>query len=313
MAKRKLSLVVLAAGMGSRFGGVKQIEPVGPSDEILLDYSVFDAVSAGFSHIIFVVRDEVEAVLRERLSPELAGRCGTDFVLQRLDDLPSPHSAPSPRVRPWGTGHAVLACRDLLVGPFAVVNADDFYGADAFRRVARFLSREDVPAASRNALVGYALAGTLTEHGVVSRGVCEVDGENRLTSIVERHGVGSRIRGGGPGSEIGYQDDAGWHAVPRDAIASMNFWGLDPSLCPLLEREFRSFLEAGPSDQDEFRLPSAIGQLIDRGEAAVHVLRTESTWLGVTHRDDLEWVRRSIRARVAAGEYPSPLWRRDGA
>ena len=302
MAKQELTLVVLAAGMGSRFGGPKQIEAVGPSGEIILDYSVFDALAAGFSRIVFVVRDEVETVLRRRLAAMPPGRCATAFVSQRLDDVPASFSAPATRTRPWGTGQAVLACRHAIPGPFAVVNADDFYGADAFHRVARFLSEARGPVSERNALVGYALAATLTEHGTVSRGVCQVDATGGLTSIIERHGVGRRE------SAIGYEADGDWHALPGDAVASMNFWGLDPSIFPHLEDEFRVFLASRPTDRDEYRLPSAIGSLLERRAVGVRVLRTNSTWLGVTHREDLTWVRDAIRSRVAAGEYPSPLW-----
>ncbi len=303
MAAQPLTLVVLAAGMGSRFGGAKQVEAVGPSGEIILDYSVFDALAAGFSRIVCVVRDEVEAVLRPRLTRQLAGRCDVTFVAQRVDDVPAACPVPAGRSRPWGTGQAVLACREVLSGPFVVVNADDFYGARAFATVARFLMAADGPPTTRNALVGYALAATLTEHGTVSRGVCEVNPCGRLLSIVERHGVERRER------EIGFRDRAGaWQAIPTDACASMNFWGLDPSLLPLLEREFRGFFASAPGEADEFRLPTAIGSLLDAHDAAVHVLRTESTWLGVTHREDLASVRSRIAAQVAAGSYPSPLW-----
>ncbi len=307
MAKQELTLVVLAAGMGSRFGGPKQIEAVGPSGEIILDYSVFDALRAGFSRIVFVVRDDVEAVLRRRLAPALTGRCSTAFVTQRLDDALSPELVPPTRVKPWGTAHAVLACREVVPGPFVAVNADDFYGADAFRRIASFLSEARGPASGRNALVGYSLAATLTKHGTVSRGVCEVDGAGRLTSIVECHGVGMRK------DEIGYESAGIWRAIPGDAVASMNFWGLDPSVFSLLKDEFAAFLATHPDDKEEYRLPTAIGRLMDRGKIGVRVLRTDSAWLGVTHREDLVWVREAIRARVAAGEYPSPLWGGSGS
>jgi len=303
MARQAMTLVVLAAGMGSRFGGPKQIEAVGPNGEIILDYSVYDALAAGFSRVVFVVRDEVEVVLRRRLEAPLAGRCDVAYVSQRLGDVPVGLSVPPSRVRPWGTGQAVLACRDAVPGSFAVVNADDFYGAKAFETLARFLVSRDDATSERNALVGYALGATLTEHGSVSRGVCEVDRYGCLASIIERHGVAQH------GSDIGYQDNAGaWHAVSRDACTSMNFWGLDPSLFPLLEREFRSFLASSPSDTEEFRLPTAIGTLLATQEVAVRVLRTTATWLGVTHREDLVWVRERIRDRVSAGDYPSPIW-----
>ncbi|MEW5825833.1 MAG: NTP transferase domain-containing protein [Candidatus Bipolaricaulota bacterium] len=306
VAYTPLALVVLAAGLGSRFGGPKQVEPVGPSGETLLDYSIYDALSAGFSHIVFVVREEVEDVLRRRLGPALGGRCRRTFVRQRLDDVPVGIDVPAARSRPWGTGQAVLACRGALEGSFAVVNADDFYGADGFARVAAFLRDGRGPAPWRNALVGYRLSSTLTESGTVSRGICAVNSSGDLESIVECHGVGRRADGA-----IGYDDRGTWRPLEADAVASMNFWGLDASVLPLLERGFRRFLATGPGDHDEFRLPTAIGDLIDEGAVGVRVLQANAEWLGVTHRADLDGVRRRIGEKVAAGEYPSPLWTRN--
>jgi UTP-glucose-1-phosphate uridylyltransferase len=302
MRKHDLTLIVLAAGMGSRFGGPKQIEAIGPSGEILLDYSVFDALRSGFERIVFVVRGEVESVLRERLTAALAERCDVRFVTQRLDDLPPPFSVPETRAKPWGTGQAVLACRDVVPGPFAVVNADDFYGADGFERVGRFLADSQDPKTERNALVGYPLQATLTKHGTVSRGICNVDTSAHLASIVERHGVGTR------NGQVGYETDGDWHALPADAVASMNFWGLDPAVFPVLEKEFLKFLSADPGNKEEFRLPTAVGNMIDEGAVGVRVLQANATWLGVTHREDLVWVREGIRTLIAAGHYPTPLW-----
>jgi hypothetical protein len=301
MGRRGLTLVVLAAGIGSRFGGPKQIESVGPGGEILLDYSVFDATRAGFTRIVFVVRDEVEALLRSRLAP-LSARCDVEYVRQRSDDLPVGRAAPAGRRRPWGTGHAVWTCRDAVTEAFAVVNADDFYGPSAFDAMAGFLRSTDRSAPPRGALVGYALGATLTPHGTVSRGVCDVDPAGRLVAISERHGIERR------GARVGYRDGVAWHALSDGAVASMNFWGFPASIFPLFEREFRRFLEPGPADDDEFRLPTAVGGLLNAQEIEVLVLPTEAVWLGVTYREDLAWVRDEIRQRVATGEYPSPLW-----
>ncbi len=305
MRDRTWSLVVLAAGLGSRFGGPKQVEAVGPSGEILLDYSIYDALHHGATRVVLVVRDEVEAVLRPRLDAALAGRCDLAFVSQRQDDLPSPFTPPAGRTRPWGTGHAILACQAVLDGPFAVLNADDFYGADAFARVAALFRDAREPDAA-NALVGYTLDQTLTEHGTVSRGICQVGPCGTLTSIVERHGVSRE-----PDGQIRYTTaDGTRHPIPRDAVASMNFWALDACVVPRLEQGFREFLGAAPGDRDEYRLPTAIGALIDRGALSVRVISTAAEWLGVTHRDDLAWVRAALQQHVERGDYPSPLWPR---
>ncbi|MEN6370252.1 MAG: NTP transferase domain-containing protein [Thermotogota bacterium] len=303
MGSRRLTLVVLAAGLGRRFGGPKQIESVGPSGEILLDYSVFDALRAGFSRLVLVVREDVKHVLRRRLGV-LSGRCEVEYVEQRLDDVPIGCTAPPGRVRPWGTGHAVWVCRDTVAEPFAVINADDFYGASAFDTMAQFLRDVDGRASLRAALVGYALSATLTPHGIVSRGVCEVDPAGRLLAIVERHGVERREAG------IGYSDHGMWHPLGDDAVASMNFWGFAPSVFPAFGREFIRFLESIPAADDEFGLPTAVTALLRAQEGEAHVLPTKPAWLGMTHREDLEWVRDEIRRRVRAGVYSSPIWGR---
>ena len=304
MADDKLTLVVLAAGLGRRFGGAKQIEAVGPNGEILLDYSVFDARRAGFSRIVFVVRKDVEDVLRTRFAAT-AAHGEIDYVTQRLEDLPPGNEVPVGRERPWGTGHAVWACRNAVAEPFAVVNADDFYGEPGFRAAADFLQslrrRPEDPLAM--ALVGYALAATLTPHGAVSRGICRLDPGGRLAEIVERHGVERQATG------IGYVDDGGGrHPLAGDAVASMNFWAFPAEAFPPLGREFARFLRASPGPEAEFGLPTAVGSLLGTGAADVRVLRTASPWLGVTHREDLAWVRSEIRRLVEAGVYPSPIW-----
>ncbi|MCX6094025.1 MAG: NTP transferase domain-containing protein [Candidatus Bipolaricaulota bacterium] len=300
---RQLTLVILAAGLGRRFGGPKQIESVGPSGEILLDYSAFDALRAGFSRLVFVIREDVKGTLERRLGP-LSGRCEIEYVEQRLDDVPAGYAVPTERRRPWGTGHAVWACRDAVTEPFAVVNADDFYGASAFDAMAQFLCDVDGRTPLRAALVGYALGATLTPHGAVSRGVCEVDELGRLVAIVERHGVERREAG------IGYSDRGTWHPLDAAAVASMNFWGFAPSVFPAFGRGLVHFLELTPAADDEFGLPTAVASFLKAREGEVHVLPTKEAWLGVTHREDLEWARDEIRRRVQAGVYPSPIWGR---
>ncbi len=300
MGNSRLALVVLAAGLGRRFGGPKQIESVGPSGEILLDYSVFDALRAGFSRLVFVVREDVRVVLQRRFEA-LSSRCEIEYVEQRLDDVPAGHAAPAGRERPWGTGHAVWACRHAVEEPFAVVNADDFYGAAAFASMAQFLRDVGRRAPLQVALVGYALGATLTPHGAVSRGVCEVDKVGRLVAISERHGVERR----GPG--IGYSDRGAWHPLGGDTVASMNFWGFAPDVFPAFGREFGRFLESAPAADDEFGLPTVVAAILKTDEGEVHVLPTQATWLGVTHREDLAWARDEIRRLVRADVYPSPM------
>lgn len=295
-----MALVVLAAGLGRRFGGPKQIESVGPSGEILLDYSVFDALRAGFSRLVFVVREDVRVVLQRRFEA-LSSRCEIEYVEQRLDDVPAGHAAPAGRARPWGTGHAVWACRDVVEEPFAVVNADDFYGAAAFASMAQFLRDVGRRAPLQAALVGYALGATLTPHGAVSRGVCEVDKAGRLVAISERHGVERR------GTGIGYSDRGAWHPLGGNTVASMNFWGFAPHVFPAFGREFGRFLESAPAADDEFGLPTVVAAILKTEEGEVHVLPTQATWLGVTHREDLAWARDEIRRLVQADVYPSPM------
>jgi hypothetical protein len=302
-ANEERTLVILAAGVGSRFGGDKQVEAVGPNGETIIDYSAFDALRAGFERIVLVVRDELESAFRERFDPILSERCDLAYVVQRLEDLPDGFTVPVERAKPWGTGQAVLACRDVVDGPFAVINADDFYGRSAFELLAAFLNG---PAGSRvgeSAVVGYRLDRTLTEHGTVSRGICQLDNDGCLRSIVERKRVARRDDG------IAYTEDGEhWHAIERDALASMNAWGFAPNLFETFGKRFERFLAAGPSSGDEFFIPSEIGDMVAEGSARVRVLRSKDAWYGVTYREDVSRTREGIARLVGAGVYPAPLW-----
>jgi hypothetical protein len=304
VSSSRLTLVVLAAGMGSRFGGAKQIEPVGPSGETIIDYSIYDALRAGFDRVVFVTRPDLEPLLRARFDEPLVGRCSTVYIHQRLDDLPEGCEPPVGREKPWGTGHALYCCRDAVTEPFAVVNADDFYGAEAFTALRDFLLGPVNATHEPYALVGYPLDATLTPHGSVSRGVCHVDRLGHLESIVERRRVARTPEG------IAFSEDGEtWQRIPEETIASMNLWGFRPSLLPAIERELRDFLHADPAPSEELRIPTVVGTLIEEGAVRVHVLRTTATWYGVTYREDLPWVRREIGALVERGAYPSPLWK----
>lgn len=298
-----LSLVVLAAGMGSRYGGLKQIDPVGPSGETVLDYAVFDALRAGFTRVVFVIRRDFEALFREQIGARYAGRATVDYVFQSIDALPPGFTPPAGREKPWGTGHAVWCARDALDGNFAVINADDFYGADSFAQLARFLDpAAGQPAPSLNdrlahfAMVGFRLANTLSEHGMVSRGVCTVDGSGALQTIVEQTGIAAEEVGAG-------------RKYAGETVVSMNCWGFTPALSAGLDVQFREFLAArGAELKSEFYLPAAVSTMIARKEATVSVLPTESAWFGVTYRDDKPRVEAAIAELVRVGRYPARLW-----
>lgn len=295
----QLTLVVLAAGMGSRYGGLKQVDPMGPSGETVLDYSVYDAVRAGFDRVLFIIRRDFEAEFRAAVGSRFEGKVKVDYVFQALDALPEGHGLPAGRQKPWGTGHAVWCAREALDGPFAVVNADDFYGAGSFVRLATFLC---AAAAARKsppefAMVGFRLANTLSEHGAVSRGVCAVGADGVLAGIEEHTGILA--------AEVG----AGRKYDP-DTIVSMNCWGFTADFLPRLDARWREFLAAhGTSEKTEFYLPFAVNDLLAAGEAGVHVLPTDDQWFGVTYREDKPRVQAAIAALVGSGAYPSPLWR----
>jgi NDP-sugar pyrophosphorylase family protein len=302
------TLVVMAAGIGSRYGGLKQIDPVGPNGEIIIDYSVYDALSAGFGKVVFILRREIEAAFREGVGRRIESHLPTHYVFQGLDDLPEGVSVPSGREKPWGTAHAVLCCRDVVDGPFAVINADDFYGRSSFGALADHLrAAQDTPDAYDYCMVGYVLERTLTQHGHVTRGICSVDDEGNLEEIHERHKV-KRLS-----DRVCYsEDDRTWIEIPEDSPVSMNMWGFTPSLFAELEARFPDFLrEAGDDPKAEFLLPEVVSDLLAEGRARVRVLPTQERWFGVTYPQDKAWVKAGIRELIESGVYPSPLWGED--
>ncbi len=292
------TLLVLAAGMGSRYGGLKQLDPVGPSGETILDYGVFDAIRAGFGRIVFVIRRDFEAAFREAIVSKYEGRIDVDLVYQGLDLLPAGHGVPAGREKPWGTGHAVWCAREAVKGPFAVIGADDFFGRDAFERLANFLREVDGKTGAGSAelcMVGYRLDRTLSEHGSVSRGVCEVGPDGFLVRITERTAIEP--------SQLGRGDLRG------DEVVSMNAFGFTPAVFATLDRELRAFLtERGGEMKSEFYLPSAVTTMIVRGEARVRVLPTTGEWFGVTNRDDRPRVVAALGRLVERGDYPRSLF-----
>ena len=304
----KPTLVVLAAGMGSRYGGLKQIDPVGPSGEAILDYSVFDAHRAGFGKVVFIIRRDIEQVFREQVGAKYEGLLPVDYAFQDIADLPPPYSVPPGRAKPWGTAHAIRAARDVVREPFAAINADDFYGRDAFVRLAGFLSgadaQEHVSPKHPFAMVGYRLDQTLSEFGSVARGICRVSPEGRLEKVTEM----TKIVRTPTGAENRDDPDAPVALTGSERV-SMNIWGFTPSLFGELEARFPAWLEANiAKEKAEWYIPFVVDELIHEGKAAVDVLPTESAWFGATYREDKPFVAAAIRRLVDAGEYPSNLF-----
>lgn len=297
----KPTLVIMAAGMGSRYGGLKQIDPIGPHGEIVIDYSVFDALRAGFGKVVFIIRRDIEQAFREVVEPHFKGRIPLDYAFQALEDVPAGFTVPDGRQKPWGTAHAIRACRNLVKEPFGVINADDFYGRDAFEGLARLLTRRNVND-PRYVLVGFRIVNTLSEHGAVSRGVCHVQG-GVLKSVTERTHI-ERKNG-----VIQFDMGGVWEVLPESSMVSMNMWGFTPALFPQLEAAFTDFLCAsGTQLKSECYIPSVVDQLITTKRAVVDVVETSSRWLGMTYPEDKPLVKAGLQALIDAGEYPARLW-----
>ncbi len=307
-ALQKPALVVLAAGMGSRYGGLKQLDPVGAHGQLIIDYSIYDARRAGFETVVFVIKHAIEEGFRAAIGERLSKEADVRYAFQELDDLPAGYAVPEGRTKPWGTAHAVLAARDVVDGPFAVINSDDYYGPEAYQKIYDYLSAHpDGPEGYSYAMVGYRLANTVTEHGSVARGVCETDGAGRLTSVTERTCIEK------DGADARYSEDGGktWSPLPGDTTVSMNLWGFTHSFMDEAAARFPGFLDrtlANDPVKGEFFLPSVVSALIDEGKAAVQVLHSGDKWFGVTYREDKESVVRAIADKTAAGLYPDDLW-----
>lgn len=297
----KPDLIILSAGIGSRYGGLKQIEPVGPNGEAIIEYSVFDAIRAGFGKIIFVINKKIESDFKNHVLMRFEGEIATECVFQEMDMLPDGYSVPIGRTKPWGTAHALMAAENSAKSPFCVINADDFYGYEAFAGMKVFLEQKvDEP---EYALMGYRLDNTLSEFGSVSRGICRIDNRFFLESVVEcREIIKSE------GSIINRED--GKHSeLPADAVVSMNMWGFNPSIFRYAKELFLHFLrqDAG-SLKGEFLIPDIVDYLIKQQTASVRVLSTDASWFGITYREDLERARMSIREKIESGAYPESLW-----
>jgi len=302
----KPTLLVMAAGMGSRFGGLKQLSPVGPSGEHLMDYSVFDALGAGFGKVVFVIKRETEGAFREAFGKKLEGIADVRYVFQEINDVPGGQAVPPGRVKPWGTAHAVLSAGNAVDGPFAVINADDFYGAASFQALRDFLIAPPQRERSvhRYAMVGFALANTLSELGSVSRGVCRCDDIGNLAEITERTRVMRR-----DGVPCYTEDGQSFTPLDEAAVVSMNMWGFTPSIFGEIEHEFAEFFKHRKDtiETAEMYLPSVVDTLIKQGKAEVRVLQSVERWWGMTNPGDLQTVSAAIAEMVAAGKYPAKI------
>lgn len=303
----KKTLLIIAAGLGSRYGGLKQIAPVGPNGEIIIEYSIYDAMRAGFDRIVFVIRHCFEDAFREKIGHTFENRIETAYVYQELDACLNGFKMPAGREKPWGTGHAILVAKEAIDGPFAVINADDYYGVEAFGVMAAQLEQMGSKPSDEYAMIGYLLRNTLSDYGTVSRGLCQHDAHLHLTSIQEC----TRLRKSG--SDGLFADDAGTeHRLPGDAFVSMNLWGFDADLFEYLQTLFGAYLrEHGNDDKSEFGIPTAVDALIRSGRKKVRILKTHDSWFGITYRQDQEIARAYVRRLIEQGVYPECLYPED--
>ena len=301
----KPTLFLLAAGMGSRYGGLKQLDGLGPNGETIMDYSIYDAIQAGFGKLVFVIRKDFEQEFREKIISKYEGHIPCELVFQDLDNLPEGFTCPAERTKPWGTNHAVMMGAEAIKEPFAVINCDDFYGRDSFKVMGQFLAALPEGAKNVYSMVGFRVGNTLSESGTVSRGLCTTNDKNLLTSVVERTKI-QRFDG-----EVKYLDGEEWVATPENTPASMNFWGFTPDYFAYSQEFFKTFL-SDPKNMEnlksEFFIPLMVDKLINDGTATVEVLDTTSKWFGVTYPEDRQGVVDKIQALVDAGEYPAKLF-----
>lgn len=307
----KPTLMILAAGMGSRFGqGIKQLEPIGPNGEIMIDYSIHDALEAGFGKVIFIIRKRIEKDFRECIGKRIEKKAETAYVFQELEDLPDGFSLPEGRAKPWGTGHALLCCKNVVQEPFAVINADDFYGKEAFQRTADFLESEKLQTPDgtlRGCMSGFILKNTLSDSGTVTRGICRVTEGGLLKQILETY----EIRRTDSETAVGIRQGEPV-LLNQQALVSMNMWGFSEGFFPVLEQGFTEFLSSLSSEpaetlKGEYLLPDIVDREIQRGTCSVQVLKTEEPWFGMTYREDVPKVRQAVLSLIREGKYPPSL------
>ncbi|WP_075718520.1 sugar phosphate nucleotidyltransferase [Roseburia sp. 499] len=300
---KKPVLVIMAAGMGSRYGGLKQVDPVDAQGHIIIDFSIYDAIEAGFEKVVFIIKKANEKVFKEAIGKRVEKKIQVEYVYQELDKLPEGFQIPEGREKPYGTGHAILCCKDVIDGPFAVINADDYYGKHAYKVIYDYLVNHQDDEKYRYTMVGYALKNTLTDNGHVARGICETDAEGFLTDIHERTHIEKRNGG------AAYTEDDGvtWNELPMESTVSMNMWGFSESIIKELEQGFQKFLkEELPENplKGEYFLPFAVDELLQQGKASVKVLTSMDKWYGVTYKEDKEMVVNAIAGLKKSGMYP---------
>lgn len=300
-------LVIMAAGMGSRYGGLKQIDPVDEQGHIIMDFSIFDAKRAGFEKVVFIIKKENEQDFKDAIGKRIENVMEVEYVFQDIHNIPGGFVVPEGRVKPWGTAHAVLSAIDTIDGPFAVINADDYYGRDAFRKIYNYLSTHQDDEKYRYTMVGYQLGNTLTENGHVSRGVCTINENGELVSVVERTHIEKKENG------AAYTEDDGatWNSLPVDSIVSMNMWGFSASFLQEVRKGFVSFLEENLVNNPmkcEYYLPTVVSNLLAEDKATVAVLTSEDKWYGVTYKEDKPVVVAAIKSMKEAGLYPEKIW-----
>ena len=305
---QKPVLVIMAAGMGSRYGGLKQIDPVDEQGHIIMDFSIFDAKRAGFEKVVFIIKKENEADFKEAVGKRIEKVMDVEYVFQDIYNIPQGFEVPEGRVKPWGTAHAVLSAIDVIDGPFAVINADDYYGRDAFHKIYDYLSTHEDDDKYRYTMVGYELENTLTENGYVSRGVCSMNEDGELVSVTERTRIEKRDNG------AAYTEDEGvtWTVLPKGSIVSMNMWGFTASFLQEIKNGFEGFLKEGLKVNPmkcEYYLPAVVSALLEQNKATVAVLKSADKWYGITYKEDKPMVVSAIKNLKKCGLYPRELWR----
>ena len=303
---KKPVLVIMAAGMGSRYGGLKQIDPIDAQGHIIMDFSIFDAKKAGFEKVVFIIKKENEADFKEAVGKRIEEKMEVEYVFQDINNIPEGFEVPEGRVKPWGTAHAVLSCIDVIDGPFAVINADDYYGRDAFEKIYNYLSTTEDDDKYRYIMVGYQLKNTVTDNGHVARGVCSVDENGFLEKVVERTRIEKRDGG------IAFTEDDGetWEALDGDSVVSMNMWGFSESFMKEIQNGFEAFLEEGLKTNPlkcEYYLPSVVTRLLEADQATVKVLTSKDKWYGVTYKEDKQMVMDAIKSMQDNGLYPDEM------
>ena len=300
----KPTLLVLAAGMGSRYGSLKQIEGIGPSGETIIDYSVYDAIRAGFGKVVFIIRRDIEKDFKETFGNRFNNKINVEYAFQEVTTLPEGFSLPEGRTKPWGTSHAVLMAKDIIKEPFAVINADDFYGAEAFETMARYLKSINSNDSEAFCMIGYHLKNTLSKYGAVSRGICEIDGDSFLSEVIERTHIEERAEG------IIFKEKGKEYPLTGQEIVSMNFWGFTPNYFEESETMFKNFLtENKDNPKAEFYIPIVINNLIQNKKIKLKVLNCKSVWFGVTYQEDKPNVQKELNNLIDKNVYPKNIWK----